>query len=111
MTQELLLQSITAIYAVCNAARLLSYVPQIVAVAREMLRRSCALADLVDILVVQPCGYRDLLGATVVNDALLAGMDVGKCHWVRRHCFADDDKTAAVRLEADGTTQPPAPTP
>jgi uncharacterized protein with PQ loop repeat len=35
MSQELILQSITAIYAVCNAVRLLIYVPQIVAIARE----------------------------------------------------------------------------
>lgn len=35
MTQELLAQSITAIYVACNGVRLLSYIPQIVAVARE----------------------------------------------------------------------------
>ena len=35
MSQELIVQSLTAIYAVCNAARLLIYVPQIVAIARE----------------------------------------------------------------------------
>ena len=35
ISQELILQSITAIYAVCNAVRLLIYVPQIVAIARE----------------------------------------------------------------------------
>ncbi len=35
MSNDLLVQSITAIYAVCNAVRLLFYVPQIVAVARE----------------------------------------------------------------------------
>lgn len=37
MTQELILHSITAIYAVCNVARLLFYVPQILAVARDPL--------------------------------------------------------------------------
>ncbi|MBA2547113.1 MAG: hypothetical protein H0V16_01475 [Burkholderiaceae bacterium] len=35
MSNELILQLITATYALCNAARLLSYVPQIIAVARE----------------------------------------------------------------------------
>ena len=35
MTQELIVQLLTAIYAVCNAVRLLIYVPQIVAIARE----------------------------------------------------------------------------
>jgi len=35
MTQELIVQSLTAIYALCNAVRLLIYVPQIVAIARE----------------------------------------------------------------------------
>lgn len=35
MSNDLILQLITAIYALCNTARLLSYVPQVVAVARE----------------------------------------------------------------------------
>ena len=35
MAQELIVQLLTATYAVCNAARLLIYVPQIVAIARE----------------------------------------------------------------------------
>lgn len=35
MAQDLLLQSITTVYVACNAVRLLSYVPQIAAVARE----------------------------------------------------------------------------
>lgn len=35
MTDNLLLQLITTAYVACNAVRLLSYVPQIVAVARE----------------------------------------------------------------------------
>ncbi len=35
MTQELILHSITAIYAVCNVVRLLFYVPQMLAVARD----------------------------------------------------------------------------
>jgi len=35
MSNELLLEVITGIYVACNAVRLLSYVPQIVAVARE----------------------------------------------------------------------------
>jgi len=35
MSNELLLQSITGIYAVCNAVRLLMYVPQMVAVMRD----------------------------------------------------------------------------
>ena len=35
MSNELVLQVITGIYVACNTVRLLSYVPQIVAVARE----------------------------------------------------------------------------
>lgn len=35
MSNALLLQLITGIYVACNAVRLLSYVPQIIAVARE----------------------------------------------------------------------------
>ncbi|HKO67635.1 MAG TPA: hypothetical protein VJU53_07510 [Burkholderiaceae bacterium] len=35
MSNTLLLQLITGIYVACNAVRLLSYVPQIIAVARE----------------------------------------------------------------------------
>ncbi len=35
MSNDLLLQLITGVYAACNAARLVSYVPQIIAVARE----------------------------------------------------------------------------
>lgn len=35
MTQELVLQAITGVYVACNAVRLLSYIPQIIAVSRE----------------------------------------------------------------------------
>ena len=35
MSNDLILQAVTGIYVACNAVRLLSYVPQIVAVARE----------------------------------------------------------------------------
>jgi len=35
MAQDLLLQSITTVYVACNAVRLFSYIPQIIAVARE----------------------------------------------------------------------------
>jgi len=35
MQHDVFLQSVTAIYVACNAVRLLSYVPQIIAVARE----------------------------------------------------------------------------
>ena len=43
MTQELLLHSITAIYAVCNVVRLLFYVPQLLAVVRDPLD-ACAIS-------------------------------------------------------------------
>lgn len=35
MSNDLILHAVTAVYVACNGARLLSYVPQIVAVARE----------------------------------------------------------------------------
>jgi len=35
MSNDLILQVITGMYVACNAVRLLSYVPQTVAVARE----------------------------------------------------------------------------
>jgi hypothetical protein len=73
MSQELLLQSITAIYAVCNAARLLSYVPQIVAVARE-----CSGAHALSLISWTFWSFSHAVTAiycaTVVDDALLAGM-------------------------------------
>ena len=50
MTQELILHSITAIYAVCNVVRLLFYVPQMLAVARDPLGRLCDFAFDLDFL-------------------------------------------------------------
>ena len=97
MTQELLLQSITAIYALCNAARLLSYVPQIVVVARE-----CSGAHALSLISWTFWSFSHAVTAIYCATVVDVGWnDVGKCHWVRRRCSADDDKTAAVRLEAD----------
>ena len=82
MTQELLLHSITAIYAVCNVVRLLFYVPQLLAVARDPLD-ACAISlstwtfwTLSHAVTTVYCGM-------VVCDLLLAAMmfgnTVGSC--------------------------------
>ena len=73
MSNDLMMQSITAIYAVCNALRLLSYVPQIVAVAREDSgAHAISLTSWIFWLLSHAATA--LYCATVVNDPLLAGM-------------------------------------
>ena len=76
MTQELLLHSITAIYAVCNVVRLLFYVPQLLAVVRDPLD-ACAISlstwtfwTLSHAVTTVYCGM-------VVCDPLLAAMMLG----------------------------------
>ena len=73
MSNELFLQTITAIYALCNAARLLSYVPQTIAIARE---GSGAYAISLISWIFWSTGHAAtaLYCTTVVHDPLLAGM-------------------------------------
>ena len=73
MSNDLVLQSITAIYALCNAARLLSYVPQIVAVARET-SGAYAISLVSWLFWLLSHVATALYSAVVVKDALLAGM-------------------------------------
>ena len=73
MPGEVPLQAITMVYAVCNALRLLSYVPQIVAVARE---NSGAYAVSITSWLFWFVSHAvtAVYGAAVLNDPLLAGM-------------------------------------
>ena len=73
MSNELFLQLVTATYALCNAARLLSYVPQIIAVARE---NSGAYAISLISWTFWSISHAAtaVYCTTVVNDPLLAGM-------------------------------------
>lgn len=73
MSGELTLQAITTIYAVCNALRVLSYVPQILAVARENSgAHAISLASWLFWFVSH--AVTAVYGAAVLNDPLLAGM-------------------------------------
>ena len=92
MSQELLLQSITAIYAVCNVVRLLFYVPQIVAVARE-----CSGAHAISIVTWTFWSLSHAVTAVycyaIVHDALLGFMMWGNAFG----CFAVVVLTTAKR--------------
>ena len=92
MSQELILQSITAIYAVCNAVRLLIYVPQIVAIARE---RSGAHAISMFSWIFWSFSHAvtAVYCYIVVNDLLLGSMMWGNA----LGCFAVVVLTAAKR--------------
>lgn len=73
MSNDLILQSITGVYAISNALRLLSYVPQILAVAREHSgAHAISLASWVFWMFSHAATA--LYCAMVVNDSLLAGM-------------------------------------
>lgn len=73
MSNALFLQTVTAIYTLCNAARLLSYVPQIIAVARENSgAHAISLASWIFWSISHAATA--LYCATVVHDPLLAGM-------------------------------------
>ena len=92
MSQDLILQLITAIYAVSNAIRLLFYVPQIVAVARE---RSGA--DAISIITWTFWSLSHAVTAiycyAIVHDALLGFMMWGNA----LGCFAVVVLTTAKR--------------
>jgi len=73
MSNELFVQLITAIYALCNAARLLSYGPQLIAVAREN-SGAYAVSLISWIFWTVSHAATAVYCMTVVNDPLLAGM-------------------------------------
>lgn len=73
MSNELMLLAITALYTVCNALRLLSYVPQIVAVAREN-SGAHAISLMSWSFWLLSHAATALYCATVVKDPLLAAM-------------------------------------
>ena len=73
MSGDMALHSITALYAVCNAARLLSYVPQIVAVAREQ-SGAHAISISAWLFWFVSHAITAVYGAEVLRDPLLAGM-------------------------------------
>ncbi|HVE90607.1 MAG TPA: hypothetical protein VNA44_13010 [Burkholderiaceae bacterium] len=73
MSNELILLVITALYTVCNALRLLSYVPQIVAVAREN-SGAHAISLVSWSFWLLSHAATALYCATVVKDPLLAAM-------------------------------------
>ncbi len=76
MTQELILHSITAMYAVCNVVRLLFYVPQLLAVARDPLG-AYAISLSTWIFWTFSHGVTTVYCDMVVNDPLLAVMMLG----------------------------------
>jgi hypothetical protein len=71
MQQAVLLQSITAVYVACNAVRLLSYIPQIVAVARER-SGAHALSLTTWFFWTLSNASTAIYCSTVINDVLLA---------------------------------------
>jgi len=73
MSNELMLLAITALYTVCNALRLLSYVPQIVAVAREN-SGAHAISLMSWFFWLLSHAATALYCETVVKDSLLAAM-------------------------------------
>ena len=83
MHGDLALQAITAIYAVFNTVRLVSYVPQISAVARESTGAHAI--SLTSWLVwTMTHAVTAVYGATVLGDPLLASMMCGNV----AGCFA-----------------------
>lgn len=76
MSTELFLSALTALYAACSALRLVAYLPQLIAIARD---RSGAHA--ISLLTWTFWGFSHavtaLYSALLLGDALLAGMMVG----------------------------------
>lgn len=71
MEQDIFLQSVTAVYVACNAVRLLSYVPQIIAVARER-SGAHALSLATWLFWTLSNASTAIYCSTVINDLLLA---------------------------------------
>lgn len=76
MTQDLLLQSITGIYVACNAVRLFSCVPQIIAVAREH-SGAHAISLTTWLFWTLSNAATAIYCSTVIRDSLLAGINWG----------------------------------
>lgn len=78
MDNELMVQGISAIYITMNALRLLAYIPQIAAVARD---RHGAAAISVPTWIFWACSHAStaVYCMLVAGDALLAGMMWGSC--------------------------------
>lgn len=92
MSNDLALQVITGIYVACNAVRLLSYLPQIAAVARE--RSGAHAISLVTWLFwTLSNAATAVYCSTVINDALLAGTMWGNA----AGCFAVASLTVMKR--------------
>lgn len=72
MSPDFLLQTITAVYVACNAVRLLSYVPQIFAVAREA-SGAHAISLATWLFWTLSNAATAIYCSTVINDLLLAG--------------------------------------
>ena len=72
MSNDLILHAITGIYVACNAVRLLSYVPQIVAVAREH-SGAHAISLVTWFFWTLSNAATTVYCSTVVNDVLLTG--------------------------------------
>lgn len=72
MSNDLILHAITGIYVACNAVRLVSYVPQIVAVAREH-SGAHAISLVTWFFWTLSNAATAVYCSTVVNDVLLTG--------------------------------------
>lgn len=92
MQTDVALQCITAVYAVCNSLRVLSYVPQLIAVAREASgAHAISIASWAFWMVSH--AVTAVYGAAVLNDPLLAWMMWGNAGG----CLAIAALTAAKR--------------
>ncbi len=92
MSNDLLLQLVTGVYVACNAARLLAYVPQIVAVARE--NSGAHAISLVTWLFWTVSNISTAVYcATITMDALLTSMMCGNA----AGCFAVASLTVMKR--------------
>ncbi len=109
MSNELVLLAITAIYTVCNALRLLSYVPQMVAVARENSGAHAVSLISWSFWMLSHAATA-LYCATVVKDPLLAAMKWGNTAgcvgvvvaltMVKRHTATAGSAPTAVLIRA-----------
>lgn len=92
MSNDLLLQGIVGIYVACNAVRLLSYVPQIVAVAREH-SGAYAISLFTWFFWTLSNASTAVYCSTIIDDLLLAGTMWGNA----AGCFAVASLTVMKR--------------